>query len=340
MAARGTRSHGGVVVAHVTGTPKMKNENRSNKGKRTKSLALLAILIGLVVIATGLWFVYYQGRTYDSDAVGHVDGTVDTGTSKVDKLVESLPSADPVQTIVDQPGDNTRVALVFTGLTGDSEQDASILKGLSDGGVKAAFALSAGEALENREGLHKVVESGARLVSNGASGETDMQSRGFNSMVTSMYKSRTSLSAAGNTEVDLLYCSGTDLTGDVLRAANVSGYQAVVGANDANTLGVDSFKEPADAQSFVGTLSGDTVVVFNLRGAAETPQDESQVVAEKPAINKQANLKDDADDTEAENTVAEQISWLIDALAGAKVETVDVDSLERTDGLYSLKSEA
>lgn len=327
-------------MANVADKGDNSTENRNDKKKRTKSLAAFAIVAGLAVIAVGLWFFYYQGRTYDSGAVGHVDGTVDTGTNKIDEFVDELPDANPVQTVTGKAGGGVRVALVFTGFTGDSEQDAAILKSLRDKGVNAAFALSAAEALENREGLKNVVESGSQLVSNGASGETDMQSKSLKSMTTSMYKSRRSLSAASDSKVDLVYCSGSELTGDVLRAASVSGYEAAIDARDENLLGQDSFKEAADAQAFVGSLSGDTVVVFNLRGAAETAQNESSIVAEKPAINKQADLKDDTADDKTESTVAEQVSWLIDALAGAKVETVPVGSLERTDGLYSLKSEA
>ena len=310
------------------------------KKKRTRSLVFLAIIIGLAIAGTAVWALYYQNRTYPADAVGHVDGTVETGVNRLDKLVKDAPDATPASMAAGRSGDAKRISLVLTGLTGDDRQDAKILEHLKEKGIKATFALSAAEALENRDGLKDVVESGAELVSNGAAGETDLQSKSVRAMIKSLYKSRTSLATASGKSVGLVYCSGTKLTGSVLRAAGVSGYKAAISADDANVLGKDSFKEPGDAQAFVSGLSGDTVVVFNLRGAAETPQAESSVVAEKPAINKQADLEDSTADEEDETDISEQLCWLIDAIAASGDTTIHASELTTTDGTYALKSEA
>lgn len=316
-------------------------EKGSGKGKkRARSLVFLAIVIGLAIAGAAVWMLYYNDRTYPADAVGHVDGTVETGTNRLDKLVKDAPDAAPASIAAGKSGDTKRISLVLTGFTGDDAQDAQILEHLKEKGINATFALSAAEALENRDGLKDVVKSGAELVSNGAAGETDLQSKSTRAQVKSLYKSRTSLATASGRGVDLVYCSGTKLTGDVLRAAGVSGYKAAVAVDDANVLGKDSFKEAGDAQTFVSGLSGDTVVVFNLRGSAETPQAESSVVAEKPAVNKQADLKDDTAQDEDEADIAEQLGWLIDAIAASGDTTVHASELETTDGTYALKSDA
>ena len=317
-----------------------KQEGSGKKNKRARSLVFLAIIIGLVIAGAAVWVLYYQNRTYPSDAVGHVDGTVETGTNRLDKLVKAAPDAKPASIAAGKSGDTKRISLVLTGFTGDDDQDAKILEHLKEKNVKATFALSASEALENRDGLKDVVKSGAELVSNGAAGETGLESKSARAQVKSLYKSRTSLATASGKDVDLVYCSGTKLTGNVLRAAGVSGYKAAISADDANVLGKDSFKEAGDAQTFVSGLSGDTVVVFNLRGAAETPQAESAIVAEKPAVNKQADLEDDTAEDEEETDIAEQLGWLIDAIAASGDTTIHASELETTDGTYALKSEA
>lgn len=312
----------------------------AKKKNRARSLVLLAIIIGLVIAGAAVWMLYYQNRAYPADAVGHVDGTVETGANRLDKLAKAAPDATPASIAAGKSGDAKRISLVLTGLTGDDRQDASILEHLKEKGIKVTFALSAAEALGNRDGLKDVIKSGAELVSNGAAGETDLQSKSARAMVKSLYKSRTSLATASGKSVGLVYCSGTKLTGNVLRAAGVSGYKAAISADDANVLGKDSFKESGDAQAFVSGLSGDTVVVFNLRGAAETPQAESSVVAEKPAINKQADLEDGTADDEDETDISEQLGWLIDAIAASGDTTIHASELETTDGTYALKSEA
>lgn len=95
-----------------------------------------------------------------------------------------------------------------------------------------------------------------------------------------MLKSREAIATAANESIPLLYCSSTALTGDVLRAASVSGYEAVVQAADSHVLSESSFEAAADAESFVAGLQGDAVVVVNLRGVAEEIQNEDAVTAE------------------------------------------------------------
>ena len=50
------------------------------KRRRVRSLALL----GLCIAAAVVWLLYYHNRTYLSDAVANVDGTIETGSNAVE----------------------------------------------------------------------------------------------------------------------------------------------------------------------------------------------------------------------------------------------------------------
>ena len=57
------------------------------KKGRVKSLVLSVILLGLAVMAGVIWVFFYRNKNYISEAVGHVDGTIETG---LDGMEESL----------------------------------------------------------------------------------------------------------------------------------------------------------------------------------------------------------------------------------------------------------
>lgn len=262
------------------------------KRRRVRSLALLGVLLGLCIAAAVVWLLYYHNRTYLSDAVANVDGTIETGSNAVELALKGLSESAPADIIQGAPGETTRVGLVFVGLTEEADTNHAVLELIKQNGLKASFALSAAEALDNEDFLTDMLAEGNDLLSNGAAGESNLHTRTTQEMVSTMLKSREAIATAANESVPLLYCSSTALTGDVLRAASVSGYEAVVQAADSHVLSESSFEAAADAESFVAGLQGDAVVVVNLRGVAEEIQNEDAVTAEKPAIDKQPELDD------------------------------------------------
>lgn len=310
------------------------------KRRRVRSLALLGVLLGLCIAAAVVWLLYYHNRTYLSDAVANVDGTIETGSNAVELALKGLSESAPADIIQGAPGETTRVGLVFVGLTEEADTNHAVLELIKQNGLKASFALSAAEALDDEDFLTDMLAEGNDLLSNGAAGESNMHTRTTQEMVSTMLKSREAIATAANESVPLLYCSSTALTGDVLRAASVSGYEAVVQAADSHVLSESSFEAAADAESFVAGLQGDAVVVVNLRGVAEEIQNEDAVTAEKPAIDKQPELDDTKQPEDEKADILTQVNWLVQALKAQDMKTEYVSRFSRVKGLDVLRSEA
>lgn len=310
------------------------------KRRRVRSLALLGVLLGLCIAAAVVWLLYYHNRTYLSDAVANVDGTIETGSNAVELALKGLSESAPADIIQGAPGETTRVGLVFVGLTEEADTNHAVLELIKQNGLKASFALSAAEALDNEDFLTDMLAEGNELLSNGAAGESNLHTKTTQEMVSTMLKSREAIATAANESVPLLYCSSTALTGDVLRAASVSGYEAVVQAADSHVLSESSFEAAVDAESFVAGLQGDAVVVVNLRGVAEEIQNEDAVTAEKPAIDKQPELDDTKQPEDEKADILTQVNWLVQALKAQDMKTEYVSHFSRVKGLDVLRSEA
>ena len=314
-------------------------ENVDKSKKRKKSHPFFVIIVCLLIFAIGIWAVYFQGRGYDTNAIAHVDGTIETEDSAVDLAYQKEKDAQPCSIISDTSSSNKKIALIFEGLSESSEENEKIRNSIKDSGMKTSFALSAAEALGNKEYLKKIVKDGEEIISNGANGESNMHLKSSAKMIASMLKSRESLSNSVNKNISLLYYESTQMTGDVLKSARVSGYDSVVNPSFEHIVDKSTFQEESDAEDFINGLNGDTIVVFNLRGIVSDIKNEDSVVAEKPAIDKQADLDDSSEEKKENPELSQQVQWLIDALVKNNVETSYVSDFEITDGLYALRSE-
>lgn len=310
------------------------------KPKRSRTPALLTLLAVLCLAAAAVWFLFFRDTAYITDSTAHVDGSITQGDDAVATAVAALPEADPADVIADGENDTPRVALVFVGLTEEADTNHAVLNLVQKYDVKASFALSAAEGLEYTDFVADLKAGAYPIISNGAAGESNLQNKATTEMVNVMLKSRQTLENAAGEAVPLLYCSSTALTGEVLRAAQVSGYEAVLSPDAAHVLTANSFAATGDAYRFAASLQGDSIVVIDLRGTAEEIQDEDTVVAEKPAVDKMPDLDAATPETAEKVPVLVQVQWLLDALAEQGLPTEYVSSFARTDGLLTLQSEA
>lgn len=311
------------------------------KPKRSRTPALLTLLAVLCLAAAAVWFLFFRDTAYITDSTAHVDGSITQGDDAVATAAAALPEADPAEVIADGENATPRVALVFVGLTEEADINHAVLNLVQKSDVKASFALSAAEGLEYTDFVADLKAGAYPIISNGAAGESNLQNKATTEMVNVMLKSRQTLENAADEAVPLLYCSSTALTGEVLRAARVSGYEAVLSPDAAHVLTANSFAATGDAYRFAASLQGDSIVIIDLRGTAEAIQDEDTVVAEKPAVDKMPDLDAAATPETAEKVpVLVQVQWLLDALAEQGLPTEYVSNFARTDGLLTLQAEA
>ena len=309
------------------------------KEKRTRSYIWLAILIGILVIAVGIWSAFFRNRTFSSDATAYVDGRIETNGNEIDKAMEGFYSTEPADVIQSDPkAEESTVGLLFVGTTEEKVNNEKLLEMLQSSGIKASFALSSADSLENEEFAQELLENGYEVISNGSSGEGNIHNKTPREMVETMLRSREKLSTALDTEIPYIYCSSTNITNDVLTAASVSGYQAIVDSNGDYVLDASSFADSSDAEEYVQNLNGSTVLVVNIRGLTEEILDEESIVAQKPAVDLQAGLDDTKEEETEENPdLLTQIQWLLEALKDQKAECKYISELDATDGIQVLK---
>ena len=295
----------------------------------------------LCLISVLIYVLYFRDRSYSSGTEAFVDGHIETDDSGIAKAVKRLDDAEPADIVEDRAADETRVGIIFVGLTEEADTNEAIIRLIRDSGIRASFALSAAEAGENPDEVTDMLADGIEIISNGTSGESNVHLKSEREAVELMLKSRESLSRYTNTAVKLLYLSSTAMTSDILCDAAVSGYEAVISADAAHTLGDGSLETEPDAADFIRGLHGDSIVIFDLRGKPEDIRDEEFIVAEKPAIDKQPDLNDEKQEEDEKTPVITQAEWLINAIAdeGSGISTEYVSCFERTEGFEALKGQ-
>ena len=110
------------------------------------------MLVGLVIIAAGIWAVYFRNKSYSSDATAYVDGRIETDGNEIDKAYEKFYSTDPSGVIQDNTeSKENKIAILFVGVTEEADINNEILQIIEKSGVKASFALSSADGMENED---------------------------------------------------------------------------------------------------------------------------------------------------------------------------------------------
>ena len=215
--------------------------------KPIRSFVLGGILLGLLAAGAIVWGLFYCGRVYRSGVTASVDGTIRTDGQGAQTVLQALPDCAPASVISDRGDGSTQIGLIFIGLSQEEEVNAAVIGLVKEHHLKATFALSAKDAAEHPDAVQALLDAGGEIISNGIAGETDLHRSSPEELVHSMFKSRESISAGTGQRVSLLYCSGTELTSQVLQAARASGYQAVLDPDEQHLLDETSFPDIADA---------------------------------------------------------------------------------------------
>lgn len=310
------------------------------KKKRAKSYIWLSIIVGVLIIACGIYFVYYHGKTYDSSATAYVDGRIETEEDAVNKVIETVYENSPANIIEDKESEDVKIAYLFVGLMDKSEDNNLILNMIKESDIKATFAISASEGLENKEFVNQLKNENIELISNGLKGEDNLQNKDIKDIVKTLYKSHETLSTSANVTLNYLYCSGTKINNNVLLAASASGYDTLVIPSEGNVINYDNFESEEEVTTYLSSISGEIIVVINLREEKDEIEDEDMVVAEKPAIDKQPDLDDSSiEEEDEESKILDEVKWVLDTTVNQEIETIYVKDIKTTDGVTYLRSD-
>ena len=310
------------------------------KKQTEKSWIFLGLAAGVLVMSAGIWGLFFMNKSYSPNAKAYVDGRIETGDSEIDKAYEKFFLSEPAELIQDQKENPEKtIRILFRGLNEDVNVNEVVLKRLEETGIKASFALSAAETLENKDYVARMLKAGQELVSNGTDGSGNLQSREAREMIEDMLTSREAISTGADVAVPLLYCD-SEVTAELLNAAAVSGYEALVDPNEDRVITDDTFSSWEEIEKEIDSLQGQTILVFDLRGKWQPAQEEA-VYAQAPVIDKQEDLKETPEETEKETISAqEEFQWLTEVLEEKEIPTGPVGEMERTPGIQVLRQQA
>ena len=236
------------------------------KKQTEKSWIFLGLAAGVLVMSAGIWGLFFMNKSYSPNAKAYVDGRIETGDSEIDKAYEKFFLSEPAELIQDQKENPEKtIRILFRGLNEDVNVNEVVLKRLEETGIKASFALSAAETLENKDYVARMLKAGQELVSNGTDGSGNLQSREVREMIEDMLTSREAISTGADVAVPLLYCD-SEVTAELLNAAAVSGYEALVDPNEDRVITDDTFSSREEIEKEIDSLQGQTILVFDLRG--------------------------------------------------------------------------
>ncbi|MEI3349575.1 MAG: hypothetical protein V8R18_00300 [Clostridium sp.] len=310
------------------------------KKQTEKSWIFLGLAAGVLVMSAGIWGLFFMNKSYSPNAKAYVDGRIETGDSEIDKAYEKFFLSEPAELIQDQKENPEKtIRILFRGLNEDVNVNEVVLKRLEETGIKASFALSAAETLENKDYVARMLKAGQELVSNGTDGSGNLQSREAREMIEDMLTSREAISTGADVAVPLLYCD-SEVTAELLNAAAVSGYEALVDPNEDRVITDDTFSSREEIEKEIDSLQGQTILMFDLRGKWQPAQEEA-VYAQAPVIDKQEDLKETPEETEKETISAqEEFQWLTEVLEEKEIPTGPVGEMERTPGIQVLRQQA
>ena len=310
------------------------------KKQTEKSWIFLGLAAGVLVMSAGIWGLFFMNKSYSPNAKAYVDGRIETGDSEIGKAYEKFFLSEPAELIQDQKENPEKtIRILFRGLNEDVNVNEVVLKRLEETGIKASFALSAAETLENKDYVARMLKAGQELVSNGTDGSGNLQSREVREMIEDMLTSREAISTGADVAVPLLYCD-SEVTAELLNAAAVSGYEALVAPNEDRVITDDTFSSREEIEKEIDSLQGQTILVFDLRGKWQPAQEEA-VYAQAPVIDKQEDLKETPEETEKETISAqEEFQWLTEVLEEKEIPTGPVGEMERTPGIQVLRQQA
>lgn len=226
----------------------------------------------------------------------HVDGTTSLKKQPVSgKLLAKYGKSAPSDLIISKQATKTvKVSLVFAGINEDEEIDEHILRLLKQYRIKATFAVPAAHARENDVLLREIAKNGQRVIGNGITGKENLGAMPLKKALSTLQLAKQTLESESGRKISKNYLMGTSWDSSLLQAAKATGFDQVVVPDESDLIDSKTFTSQQEAQNYVKHLDGHRIVVVKLDGLADKTHQEPAIVAATPALDKQADLRDQA----------------------------------------------
>lgn len=276
----------------------------------------LSIIIGALIISISI-----GAYTYVNYKIDHSKGMTNIikknrydASKEVNEALKSFDITKKSEVITNIDTQSNIVSLSFEGIKNKDTME-KVVDLLDKYNIKATFFIPGIKAAEDSS-IVKMIKEGGHDIGNGTlSGNNNMENLSKEDLILDFSTTNKILKSITDKEVELLKCNSIMNNENVLASAFASGNKYVVSTD--HYLSYQSFKNYEQAYGYIKNLSNGTIVSIKLDGVLNDFEYNKEIVEEKPAIDKQAGIKEnkeDKEDKEDERTITEIVEWVLKAI--------------------------
>lgn len=273
----------------------------------------LSIIIGALIISISI-----GAYTYVNYKIDHIKGMTNIikknrydASKEVNEALKSFDITKKSEVITNIDTQSNIVSLSFEGIKNKDTME-KVVDLLDKYNIKATFFIPGIKAAEDSS-IVKMIKEGGHDIGNGTlSGNNNMENLSKEDLILDFSTTNKILKSITDKEVELLKCNSTMNNENVLASAFASGNKYVVSTD--HYLSYQSFKNYEQAYGYIKNLSNGTIVSIKLDGVLNDFEYNKEIVEEKPAIDKQAGIKENKEDKEDERTITEIVEWVLKAI--------------------------
>ncbi len=287
--------------------------------KKRKIAAIAAVCVAVAAIAGGIIW-HFSGSAPEQKQPEQLQSY--DAQQRLQEALERLKTTDEEAEIIRGIDTSERVvALTLDGMA-NAEQMKEIISLLESNNVQATFFPEGKLAAEDSDTVEAIKEKGFGVESYTLYGNKHMEELTPEEMTEDFVKAKNVLDELTKSETSILRCNNSKLTSELLHAAGVSGYNAVV--EPTVILSSTSFATEEAALGYVQKIKSGSIISVKLHEQLDA---EEIVTEERPAIDKQASLEtEEIAETEPVDIVT-MLSYLINALNDANFTTILVKDI-------------
>ncbi|MDU2680892.1 MAG: polysaccharide deacetylase family protein [Clostridium sp.] len=273
----------------------------------------LSIIIGALIISISI-----GAYTYVNYKIDHIKGMTNIikknrydASKEVNEALKSFDITKKSEVITNIDTQSNIVSLSFEGIKNKDTME-KVVDLLDKYNIKATFFIPGIKAAEDSS-IVKMIKEGGHDIGNGTlSGNNNMENLSKEDLILDFSTTNKILKSITDKEVELLKCNSIMNNENVLASAFASGNKYVVSTD--HYLSYQSFKNYEQAYGYIKNLSNGTIVSIKLDGVLNDFEYNKEIVEEKPAIDKQAGIKENKEDKEDERTITEIVEWVLKAI--------------------------